>query len=566
MKGLLPFSLICLIIISFSSVRAQDNDTTYSNRSGVIDSLKLELKKIETAYRLFKERADSTHEVSDLDREELKKLSDSLERIGEEIREYSENVARLANDAARIYDVENAVIENGDYTLEDDVVFDRDLKILNGDAFIYGTINGSLIVVDGDAYVRRGAKVTGNVVVVNGKAHISKDAAVEGNIIERSGSDLEERHSLVDRLRLTEHPDIWQNRSFLFEKVAANYNRVDGLFLGLGQDKDYFWSAADDFSPYGFVGYAFKLHRWRYQLGLDKWFGNENRFELGVEGHSLTDSKDYWIIGPKENSAYSILAREDFMDYFSRDGASFHVAQYYQMNSRITLSYDVDKYSSLSQHTNWSIFGGDKSFRPNPAITDGWMRSIVVDIEHRSYGGGDRRRQGWMTDLHDETTVSGGFDFRMLSADVVRYQPLFSGLQLNMRLRAGTSSGVLPLQRLYQIGGFNTLNAYQYKEFSGNRLLLFNFEFLFSPDLFRRSDFFPFNTFTLILFGDAGQLKDAGPSAGLTESWGVMRAADFKSDYGIGIGSGDGAFRIYLAWRTDRATSPTFGVRLDRPF
>ncbi len=341
---------------------------------------------------------------------------------------------------------------------------------------------------------------------------------------------------------------------------------MDGFFLGLGQDKDYFWSGVDDFSPYGFVGYAFRLHRWRYQVGLDKWFGNEDRFEVGGEGHSLTDSKDYWIIGPKENFAYAVLAREDFMDYFSREGFSIHVAQYYEMNSRITISYNVDKYSSLSSNTNWSIFGGDKVFRDNPAITNGWMRSIVVDVEHRNYSGGDRRRQGWMADLHDETTVSGGFDFKMLSADVVRYQPLFSGLQLNMRLRAGTSSGVVPLQRSYQIGGFNTLNAYRYKEFSGNRLLLFNAEFLFSPELFRHSDFFPFNTFTMILFGNVGQLKDAGSSAELAGGWGIMKVSDFKSDYGIGVGSGDGSFRIYLAWRTDISTSPTFGIRLERPF
>ncbi|MFZ1080718.1 MAG: hypothetical protein WAO19_02195 [Candidatus Kryptoniota bacterium] len=565
MKWLFPFVLFFTVVIFSFQAMAQGNDTTYSQQSGVIDSLKLELKKIENAYQSFKARTDSTQQITEADREELDKLSASLQTIGEEIRGYSDDAARLADEAAKIYDVEEAITKNGDYTLEDDEVSGGNVKVLNGDAFIYGTVNGTLIVVNGDAYVRHGAKISGDVIVVNGNAHVNDYASIDGNVIERQGSDLQERDSFVHRLNLMEHPDIWQNHDFIFEKLAVNYNRVDGLFLGLGTDKDYFWDGADDISPFGFAGYAFSLHKWRYQLGLDKWFGNEDRFELGLEGHSLTDSKDYWIIGPKENSLYSFLAREDFMDYYTRQGVSFHVAQYYEMNSRITLSYDVDKYSSLGRNTNWSIFGGDKMFRDNPDITDGWMRSIVVDVEHRNYTG-EKIKRGWIADLHWETTLNGAFDFKVLTADAVRYQPLFRGLQLNLRFRAGTSSGELPLQRSYQIGGFNTLNAFPYKEFSGNRLLLGNFEFLFNPDLFKRSSFFPLDTGTLILFGDVGQVQDCGASSGLAGGWGVITSKDFKSDFGVGIGSDDGAVRVFVAWTTDIATSPTFGIRLARPF
>jgi hypothetical protein len=579
MKRSIPLFVICGVIVCFSSATAQtDNpgslrenqDTTYSTSNGYIDSLKTELKGIEHAYYLFKARVDTTKELTDADRQELQKLSDSLEKIGQEIRGLSNSAAQLADDAANIYDIENLHIEKGDYTLSDDQTVSDNIEVLNGDAFVYGTIKGSILVVNGDAFIRSGAKIDGDVIVVNGKAHVSEEASVSGNVIEREGSDLQERHGFVHGLKFAEHPDIWQNHDFLFDHLAANYNRVDGIFLGLGSEKDYFWDGADALSPYGFLGYAFNLHRWRGQFGIDKWFGNEDRFEVGAEGHSLTDSKDSWAIGPKENSVYSILAKEDFMDYFSRQGASFHAAQYYQMNSRITLSYDVDEYSTLPKTTKWSLFGGNKVFRDNPAIGDGWMRSFVVDIEHRSYTGGDSRKEGWVADLRGETTVSGAFDFRMATFDAARYQPVFTGLQLNMRLRAGTSSGVLPLQRSYQLGGFNSLNAFPLKAFpsdsSGNRMLLLNLEFLFSPDMFKHSSFFPLNTFTLILFSDVGEVQDAGPSAGLGGGWNTITASGFKSDYGIGFGSSDGTYRIFLAWRTDVAALPTFGIRLARPF
>ncbi|MGO9481698.1 MAG: hypothetical protein ACLP05_07955 [Candidatus Kryptoniota bacterium] len=561
--------LVLTMTMFCSQAKAQENDTTYSQQGGVIDSLRTELKKLENAYQMLKTRTDSTQQLTEADREELDKLSDSLRRIGEEIRAYSDDAARLGDEAAKIYDVENAITKNGDYTLGEAEVSDDNLKVLNGDAFIYGTINGTLVVVNGNAYVRHGAKIGGDIIVVNGIAQVSDYASVEGNVIEREGSDLEERNLFTQRLKLAEHPDIWQNRDFIFDKLAADYNRVDGLFLGLGTDKDYFWGGEDEISPYGFAGYAFSLHKWRYQLGLDKWFGNEDRFELGVEAHSLTDSKDSWVIGPKEDFVYSILAREDFMDYYSRQGASFHVAQYYEMNSRITLSYDVDKYSSLTNNTNWSIFGGDKVFRDNPAITDGWMRSLAVDVEHRNYTG-DKIKQGWLGDLHCESTLSGAFDFRILTADVVRYQSLVSGVQLNLRFRAGTSSGELPLQKSYQLGGFNTLNAFPLYAFPGdslgNRMLLFNFEFLFNQDLFERTHVPLLDDVALILFGDVGQVKDAGASPGLAGGWGVITSKDFKSDFGVGIGNDDGAFKIFVAWRTDVAASPTFGIRLAGPF
>ena len=88
---------------------------------------------------------------------------------------------------------------------------------------------------------------------------------------------------------------------------------------------------------------------------------------------------------------------------------------------------------------------------------------------------------------------------------------------------------------------------------------------LFNPLLFRHSNFFPINTVTLILFGDIGQVKDAGAAA-LTSGWNLINSKDFKSDFGIGLGNGSGSFRIYHAWRTDISESPTFGIQIARPF
>ena len=342
MKRLFAFPAIFCLVISVS-VFATEQDTTENQGNlpdssssvtrGVIDSLRTELRKIEGTYAAFKARTDTSHEISEADQQEISKLSDLIDKIGEEIRNLTDSAGQLADEAADIYGVESVHIQSGDYTLSSQETIEDNVEVLNGDAFIYGTIKGSMIVVNGDAFIRGNAETDGDLIVINGRAHVDEKAQVAGAVIERQGSDLQTRRKMVHNIDLTEHPDIWLNHDILFDHLAANYNRVDGLFLGLGGEKDYYWSGIDDISPYGYFGYALNLHRWRYQIGIDKWFGNENRFEVGLEGHSSTDSKDDWIIGPKENFVYSILAREDFMDYYNKQGASFHVAQYYQMNS-----------------------------------------------------------------------------------------------------------------------------------------------------------------------------------------------------------------------------------------
>ncbi len=223
MIKLFPFFLLFAVLITSFPARAQsdstsneESDTSYSNESGLVDSLRLEFKRIESAFDAFKVRTDSTKQLSEADQEELDKLSSSLRMIGDELHGYSEDAGRLASEAAKIYDVENVIKENGDYTLEEDEVSDDNVEVLNGDAFIYGTINGTLIVVNGDAFVRHDAKISGDVIVVNGNAHVSEYTSIEGNVVEREGTDLHERESFVHRLKLSEHPDIWQNHNFHF--------------------------------------------------------------------------------------------------------------------------------------------------------------------------------------------------------------------------------------------------------------------------------------------------------------------------------------------------------------
>lgn len=82
------------------------------------------------------------------------------------------------------------------------------------------------------------------------------------------------------------------------------------------------------------------------------------------------------------------------------------------------------------------------------------------------------------------------------------------------------------------------------------------------------------NAFNLILFADAGvtnmpawHVDRSSPvpvfEATLSEDF---KFDNWKSDFGVAVGSHDGDFRIGLAWRTDRKEAANLIIRFSRPF
>lgn len=360
------------------------------------------------------------------------------------------------------------------------------------------------------------------------------------------------------------------------------YNRIEGLYIGLSQPKRLYWHSKPNFVFTGNLGYGFSAHRWRFGAGLHLPLYFDNQIlEFGIEGHSNTDSHDQWIVHREENTATAFLAREDFMDYFGREGFSLKSAWYYRglegMLFSATLGYVHDNYHSLASATGWSLFGGDKSFRPNPVISDGNVNSIVFSIAWSSTPTFTMHMDGWDTQLSLEYAGSfarGDFDFTQFSFDCKRFSMLTDFLNVNVRLLGGASDGNIPLQRVYAIGGISTLPGFRYKEFAGSRVLLFNAEIIFrSTPIFGDASGWIgslFSALNLILFTDAGATKNLedeirGDNVHSSFSNGLSLGR-WIADVGLALGSADGAFRIGAAWRTDRAETPNFVLRFARPF
>ena len=382
---------------------------------------------------------------------------------------------------------------------------------------------------------------------------------------------------------------IPRNVSWLDERTKVpdgifRYDRVEGLYLGLGSEKRYYWNDGRGLAPYGSAGYAFKVHRWWGDLGLARQFSVSESpaqlLEFGVEAYDDPDSKDTWVIDATENSLAAILMREDFRDLYERRGGAVHGAYYLRGDDLFaegSVTMRVERESSLESRVTWSIFGGDKWFRPNPAIDDGLLRSITLRGGFSTMVDAPLVREGWNIHTTAEFAgrgLGGDFSFEQYIFDADRRIILGRFDQFGLRLRVGTAHGVLPLQRSFALGGFGTLPGYAYKEFSGsdlraNRMILVNAEYIVNGGALNDLSFWPsflLRHINLFFFTDAGIVREVDIDASPLSGFGGLKLDQFRSDVGLGICSSNGNFRIGAAWRTDRAEPARLYLRISSPF
>lgn len=485
----------------------------------------------------------------------------------------------VADSAAVFAEEDTSVTYEGNTTIQKEDTVNSNVVVKAGDLTILGRINGDVLVIGGNLYLKDGSYISGNVKVINGEVNKDDDAVVVG-YIDRSSSKREKAYREQEknfRRSSTKLNANWVSETTNLDNFIFRYNRVEGLFLGLGSEKRYYWDEQRTYSIYGSVGYGFRSHNWRGNLGLSRQFAFDDAqlFEIEVEGHSLTDSKDDWLIGVHENTAAAILIHEDFRDYFRRDGVAMNVGYATQQDyvtAQLKVGYLVDQYSSMENRTEWSLFGGNKRFRLNPGIDDGKMRSFVASaglstVTTTIYG-----PSGWSLLTNAEfadKSFGGDFGFNRYVADLRRYQPLGRYDNLNVRFRVGSSEGALPLQKTFEIGGLGTLPGFPFKGETGNRMILMNAEFIIAGDFLSELSFWPSGLvrgINFLVLSDAGFMRDVSTSTVWTDGFSGIKFSDFKHDVGVGVATRSGSFRLAFVWRTDQKEPAHFMFRIARPF
>jgi len=269
----------------------------------------------------------------------------------------------------------------------------------------------------------------------------------------------------------------------LFPQLAPEFwfNRVDAAHLGLKTERHFHGKVR----LYLNGAYKTGSGRWAYGGGLRSTWGphHNGSIHIGYQSGSQVryPSSYYSLI---YNSVPAVLGADDYFDYYWNQKTDLEIG-YQPEKSRMTLHVALhnESHTSLEKSTDFDILGQNKDFRANPAIEEGYLRSLewvgtYEDTDRRS-----NKRVEVGVEYSSKRLLASDFNFTRycLAADW-RIHTLFrqkaTPNTLDLHLTAGTSTGTIPLQRfgvldtgLWAFAPFGVFRSLRGRPYEGEKYL-----------------------------------------------------------------------------------------------
>ena len=344
---------------------------------------------------------------------------------------------------------------------------------------------------------------------------------------------------------------------YFYATPLVQFNRVTGLLpaarLEVGKRRRmgplWMWyipsSVREHLSKLsGDVGYGFGNRDLNYRMGGDMIWGEPDILTLGVSAqiHRATN-----VIAPDLLPYYDDLStawanlwgNPQVHNYYLNEGVelSFRWEPVGSTHS-LKLIMRTESHESLQKTTDWYIgnWSSESEAEENPPITPGLLRSVTLQYDLNT-----RRNSnmGWYNTLlveHSNPVVGSDFDFTQFQLQLRYAVPRGNNL-IRTRLMLNVTTGALPIQRQFVLGGAGTLNGYLPYEFAGDHGALLNIEYLYRLSNLYHWGFLK-ETF-IVLFFDQGQVWNTSDKP---------YRFDPKTSLGIGWQSGEEyVFRFYIS-------------------
>jgi hypothetical protein len=343
--------------------------------------------------------------------------------------------------------------------------------------------------------------------------------------------------------------------------ILVDYNRVDLLRTGVNmqfQDED---SSMPRFGAT--IDYAWGRLAWLYGLQLEQPILDQRRLSVGVIMVKRTDHGILQQTSDWENSGALLLARQDYRDYFEREGFGGYIRSRLLGFTTVSVHARQDQFRSLPLDTGTdSWFNKDIPLRDNPAVTEGEGHTVALRFARQSRNP-VRSRAGlthWIEIEKAGGNLGGDFDYTRGLADLRGVLRLSPASEFAVHAIAGaTFDGTLPPQRGFALGGVDGLRAHNTATFKGDQALLLQAEYDIALWSLRRRSFR--GGLHALVFVDTGKAWSNGG-----RGWDV---GDQKLavDGGFGIAGADDGFRVYFAQNLqDPRPDLNVSLRLQRAF
>ena len=242
--------------------------------------------------------------------------------------------------------------------------------------------------------------------------------------------------------------------------AALHYNRAEGLTPGIGitYAPGAPWRA--DFS----AGFAFGAER--------PWAAATVRRELPrgdaalrLQLRAVHDVGVAPGVPPVINSLSGMIAGDDYLDPYYATGARVTLRRLLGERLQGVLELSVEQHRTALLTQRSALFRESEQFRPIRPIDEGDVVAVVASIRRPAP---DPRANAWGGALHVEAGARNGAGYVRPTIEA-RVQRASSDQRRSLVLTAsaGYVSSRGPAQRLFVLGGTNTLPGYEYRGFAG---------------------------------------------------------------------------------------------------
>lgn len=309
------------------------------------------------------------------------------------------------DDGSRAAQIGREILARGRY-----VVIDRDTVLggefrTPGDLVVYdarvrleGNVDGSVLVLGGDFWIRPGGRVGGRIAVLSGGVYPSGLAVLERDSVffsdPRGGVTVQTQptgdggYVAAAEIRPPPRP------AFFAPAVGPfpTYDRVNGLSLhasaNIRPTRQADGPVVNVWGSYRFEQ-ADKLGggaRWRVPLGVQG-------LQLTGEASRATRTNDAWIRGDVANSVRALVLGRDYRDYWDSDLLRVMVdrpvgkpliAGESWLGPRAGVQVSRDR--ALPARAPWALFNREGLERPNPAALEGTIVSLLAGTHLRWRG------------------------------------------------------------------------------------------------------------------------------------------------------------------------------------
>lgn len=368
--------------------------------------------------------------------------------------------------------------------------------VLGGPVTLAGSIQGDLVVINGDLRLGPDAIVNGTVTVVGGNLDAQEGARVSGRT-----------HHFREPLRFRHHggalvhapepgTELSAGREFAFGRtdivlaVRGAYNRVEGLPVSAGPRIQL--GRSNPTLLEGLViyrsssGLRIDPDELGYSVRAEQFVGGGHTARFGVRLFSEVVPIEQWGLSDSENSLATFLLHRDYRDAYRREGWAGYVRFTRPGWAQdLTVEYRDERHARLAPASPWSLFDNQEAWRPQPLVAEGTIRTVTArmgydtrnDVTDPSNGWhvraeleqglGGRLRSAAGIDLSDPEEEPAGTLFsreRFTAArfDMRRYVRLGPDSRAALRvLAAGSVDGTaLPPQLQQTLGGEGSMPGY----------------------------------------------------------------------------------------------------------